>query len=408
MTNLAVVFLTGLTTGGLSCLAVQGGLLASSVAHHAEQSIQQHLLTPAVPRLTTSRRKSRRRAERQRARLLAQARRASIRPVLLFLVAKLVTYAILGFLLGWLGGVLQLTPATRAALQLAVGVFMVGTALRMLNVHPIFRYFALEPPAFVTRAIRRTAKNSADAALTPIFLGFLTILIPCGVTQVMMAAAIASANPVEGAAILSAFTLGTSPLFFSLAYLATQVGKKLEARFVQAAAVTVLVLGFVAINAGLNLLGSPVSFSRLTALLTGSSGQATQSALDSSIAAPPSLNSSTTTADPSSSSQSLFAGQSGPMSVDPSLTAGSVMTITVGDYGYEPGVLRAPAGQAIQLKLVTQNSYSCGRIFVIPALNFETVLPETGVTPIDIPSQKAGTTLYFTCSMGMFGGVIQF
>src|SRR5215211_2495897 len=35
--QLFVAFVTGLTTGGLSCLAVQGGLLASSLAHQIEQ-----------------------------------------------------------------------------------------------------------------------------------------------------------------------------------------------------------------------------------------------------------------------------------------------------------------------------------------------------------------------------------
>ena len=34
---LMIAFITGLTTGGLSCLAVQGGLLASSLAHQVEQ-----------------------------------------------------------------------------------------------------------------------------------------------------------------------------------------------------------------------------------------------------------------------------------------------------------------------------------------------------------------------------------
>jgi hypothetical protein len=37
MSQLVVAFVTGLTTGGLSCLAVQGGLLASSLAHQIEQ-----------------------------------------------------------------------------------------------------------------------------------------------------------------------------------------------------------------------------------------------------------------------------------------------------------------------------------------------------------------------------------
>ncbi len=39
MNSILIAFLTGLTTGGLSCLAVQGGLLASSVAHEVEQTV---------------------------------------------------------------------------------------------------------------------------------------------------------------------------------------------------------------------------------------------------------------------------------------------------------------------------------------------------------------------------------
>ena len=37
MSQLIVAFITGITTGGLSCLAVQGGLLASSLAHQFER-----------------------------------------------------------------------------------------------------------------------------------------------------------------------------------------------------------------------------------------------------------------------------------------------------------------------------------------------------------------------------------
>jgi uncharacterized protein len=137
--------------------------------------------------------------------------------IALFLGSKLVAYTILGLLLGWAGSVLQLTPITQAILQLAIGIFMVGTALRMFNVHPIFRSFVIEPPAFLTRYIRRTAKNSTHDIATPLFLGALTVLIPCGVTRAMMALAIGSGNPLLGAAIMFSFTLGTSPVFFTLA-----------------------------------------------------------------------------------------------------------------------------------------------------------------------------------------------
>ena len=173
MEPVLLAFITGLTTGGLSCLAVQGGLLASSIASEVEQSVQKQ--SAPVQRVKPGT------ASQQ-----LQVRAG--RPILLFLTAKLVAYTLLGFVLGWVGSVFQLTPMMRAILLIAIGVFMVGNALRMLNVHPIFRYFALEPPSFVTRYIRRKSKDQSSA-LTPLFLGALTVLIPCGVTQAMMAVA---------------------------------------------------------------------------------------------------------------------------------------------------------------------------------------------------------------------------
>ena len=41
--NLISIFLTGLITGGLTCLAVQGGLLASTVAMQEEQKLEKKL-----------------------------------------------------------------------------------------------------------------------------------------------------------------------------------------------------------------------------------------------------------------------------------------------------------------------------------------------------------------------------
>ncbi|MEJ5225830.1 MAG: sulfite exporter TauE/SafE family protein, partial [Anaerolineales bacterium] len=168
MEQYLLAFITGLTTGGLSCLAVQGGLLASSLAHQ----IEQHMLTaPAAP---AKKGKHPARAARPNTAL----------PISLFLIAKLAAYTLLGALLGWLGAFLTFDPITRAVLLIAIGVFMLGNALRMLNVHPVFRYFTFEPPRFITRFIRRTAKGTDTT--TPLVLGALTVFIPCGVTQAMM------------------------------------------------------------------------------------------------------------------------------------------------------------------------------------------------------------------------------
>lgn len=358
ISQLAVAFITGLTTGGLSCLAVQGGLLASSLAHQIEQDYLEQAAH------------AERRKQRSKKNQLAP-RASSAFPIFLFLVAKIVAYTLLGALLGLVGSYLTLSPVTRAILMILIGVFMLGNALRMFNVHPIFRYFSIEPPKFITRYIRRTAKGTDT--VTPLFLGALTVFIPCGVTQAMMAAALGTSSVAMGAALMFAFTVGTSPVFFIVAYLTTELGARLEKFFMRFAAAVVLILGLVTINGGLNVLGSPLSFQNLTrGLLPSNSGPAP-------VAQVP---------------QASFA-------------EGDVV-LYVQNEGYFPQTISAPAGKNFTLNLVTDQTYSCARDFVIPALDYYELLPDTGTVQVNIPAQEKGNTLFFTCSMGMYTGQIVF
>ena len=280
LSDLSIVFLTGLTTGGLSCLAVQGGLLASSVAHQAEEDIKHELEIKDTARNLSQKDRTSPQVGVPQQHVASRPKQYLARPIVLFLESKLIAYILLGMLLGWFGSVLQLTPYMRAILSLAIGIFLVGTALRMLKVHPIFRYFALEPPSFLTRYIRRRAKRGGPDDVTPLFLGALTVFIPCGVTQAMMALAIASGDPALGGLTMGMFTLGTTPIFFGLSYLATRLGALMEARFIKVTAVVVLVLGLVSLDAGLNLIGSPISFTSLKDSLA----QATDSNVSSTSA----------------------------------------------------------------------------------------------------------------------------
>jgi uncharacterized protein len=358
MSQLVVAFVTGLTTGGLSCLAVQGGLLASSLAHQIEQDYLEQT-SQAVHK------------KQRGKKIQAQPRSNTALPILLFLGAKVVAYTLLGALLGLLGSYLTLSPITRAVLMILIGIFMLGNALRMFNVHPIFRYFSIEPPKFITRYIRRTARGTDT--FTPLFLGALTVFIPCGVTQAMMAAALGTGSMAMGAALMLAFTLGTSPVFFIVAYLTTELGARLETFFMRFVAVVVLILGLVTVNSGLNILGSPLSFQNLT-----------RSLLPSNDGAEPIAQ-----------------------SPQPAGTEGEVV-LYVQNEGYFPQTLSAPAGKDFTLNLVTDQTYSCSRDFVIPALDYYELLPDTGTVKVSIPAQEKGTTLFFTCSMGMYTGQIVF
>ena len=358
MSQLIVAFVTGITTGGLSCLAVQGGLLASSLAHQIEQDYVEQVVQGKG---------------NKRSKVQTPVRSNSALPIFLFLVAKLVAYTLLGALLGLLGSYLTLSPMTRAFLMIAIGIFMVGNALRMFNVHPMFRYFSIEPPKFITRYIRRTAKGTDT--FTPLFLGALTVFIPCGVTQAMMATALGTGSVMMGAALMFAFTLGTSPVFFIVAYLTTELGARLEKMFMRFVAVIVLILGLVTMNGGLNVLGSPLSFQNMT--------------------------------------RSLFPSNSGGSAPAPAAAAqapvseGDVVLYVQND-GYFPQTVSAPAGKDFTLNLVTDKTYSCARDFVIPDLDYYELLPDTGTVQVNIPAQEKGSTLYFTCSMGMYTGRIVF
>jgi sulfite exporter TauE/SafE len=372
-----LAFITGLTTGGLSCLAIQGGLLTASLANQLEQDMMKQPVSGVKQSGSQGKKASTTRGTRGKISGQKRTHPNTALPIALFLLAKLVAYTLLGALLGWAGSFLAITPLSRAILMLIIGIFMVGNGLRMLNVHPIFRYFNLEPPKFITRYIRRTAKNGTEL-FTPLFLGALTVFIPCGVTQAMMAAALGTGSALMGATLMFAFTLGTSVLFFGVAYLATQLGARLERYFMTFVAITVLVFGFITINSALNLMGSPLSYENITRRFF---------AVKETVAA---------SAPSTEFSNAVDSGETG------------LLELSVQNGGYYPSTLYAKAGSALTLSLVTENTRSCARDFVIPALKYYKLLPETGQELVEIPPQEPGTIMRFTCSMGMYTGQIQF
>jgi uncharacterized protein len=351
--NLIIAFITGLTAGGLGCLAVQSGLLATALTHQLElemRSFEDRGLHD----------------ERQ------NIPKQFARPLFLFLFSKLSAYTILGFLLGAFGAILQPTPRLHATVMIAIGIFMLGNGLRMFKVHPIFRYFVFEPPSCFKRFIRHSSKNSTSP-ITPLFLGAITVLLPCGVAQSMMAAAMGTGDPYQGAVILFAFTLGTIPVFVAVTFFAASLGSILKKNLTRIAALILIVLGLIPIDYGLNLAGSPVSFTKVLNRLAATSNSPV-------ITSPHNTN---------VSSQENY-------------------KVTVDKHGYTPNILHLPANKPIRLIWQTYNTKSCALIVVVPKLDYEQTLPSTGQVPLVIPAQKKGTVIEYSCSMGMYRGQLIF
>jgi sulfite exporter TauE/SafE len=219
MANYWLAFITGLTTGGVSCFAVQGGLLTSALATEEEINISKNM----------------------RARALVA-----------FLVSKLIAYTTLGLILGLIGSSLIVTPRVQGWLQIIIGIYMIITAANLANIHPFFRHFVITPPKFIFKILRNQTK--VKSFFTPILLGALTIFIPCGVTQAMMLLAVSAGNPVISASILFAFILGTIPVFFVIGMAANELFKRKALAII--AALVVAGMGIVSINSGQVLRGS--------------------------------------------------------------------------------------------------------------------------------------------------------
>jgi len=227
--DLWIIFITGLTVGGLTCLAVQGGLLASVIAAREEEEVEKGVNT-----------------------------KNPILPTLAFLTTKLVAYTVLGFILGAFGKVVGISQTTQVIMQLVAGIYMIAIALNLLDVHPIFRYAVIQPPRFLAKKVRNQSKSKAMFA--PALLGAMTIFIPCGTTLAMETLAISSANPLSGAAIMAVFVLGTTPLFFGVGWITSVLGDTFRENFLRIAAIAILYLGAVSINGALTALGSPITF----------------------------------------------------------------------------------------------------------------------------------------------------
>ncbi len=332
-----LALLTGLTTGGLSCLAVQGGLLAASVTNN-----------PGDPEDKGVKGEGR-----------------WIR-VGMFLAAKLVVYTVLGFFLGLAGSTLVLSPKTLGLVQIAVGLFMLATAARIIELHGVFRYVVIQPPRWAYRLLKTKSRDASWFA--PAALGALTILIPCGVTQTTMAVAVASASPLMGAAIMFAFVLGTSPIFFALGAAVVELLKRKA--FSYAAAAVVLVFGLMSVNGGLGLMGSFYTLQNLYAIA--------MTPADTLV-------------------------QGGGAIAEVNSQGMQEVIINVTDRGYAASATTLKAGVPVRLILRTNNTRGCSRAFTLPEFGISKVLPQSGSETIEFTPTRVGRLAY-SCSMGMYTG----
>lgn len=190
--NFGLAFLVGIIASVSTCMALTGGILLSLSATHSKMS------NPKISQLS-------------------------------FHLSRLVTFAVLGGITGFLGSILNFSSSFDLFLKILLFFLMLIIGLNLLEIFPFLKKFEPRMPKFISKiayeqsqkAINSSSLDSSNinsfknlflANLTPILVGALTFFLPCGFTQSIQLFVLSTKSFWEGSLLMTGFALGTLPV----------------------------------------------------------------------------------------------------------------------------------------------------------------------------------------------------
>jgi sulfite exporter TauE/SafE/copper chaperone CopZ len=180
-------------------------------------------------------------------------------PAILYNAGRLLSYTVVGVVVGALGSVITVSGRFQGAVLLLAGIFMLVMGINMLGLFPWLRRFIPHMPKIFIKKIdeQKTGKG-------PLVVGFLNGFMPCGPLQAMQLYALSTGSPIRGGISMFLFCMGTIPLMFALGaigsitaggILSGAKGQMFSRRVMQAGAVLIAAMGLVMFTNGWNLTG---------------------------------------------------------------------------------------------------------------------------------------------------------
>jgi sulfite exporter TauE/SafE/copper chaperone CopZ len=287
---------------------------------------------------------------------------ARLRPAGMFMMGRVVGYGIFGAVLGAIGATLALPPMVTAALMVAVAVLMTLLGVRLTGLSPrIAAWSPTLPMGLATRLGLADGQSGGYSDGRAALLGAASFFMPCGFTQAVQVFALSTGSPVYAGALLAVFALGTAPGLLALAGLPIVMPTSFRPTLLRLAGVAVLAFALVNATAALRLAGVG---------LPGAGGGSASAAVAQGA--------------PTDGKQLLSTDQNAD--------------------GYSPNTATIYAGEATTWTIESKSTASCASSIVVPLLNISKRL-HLGPNTIELPALSAGT-VYYSCSMGMFGGAI--
>ena len=208
-------FVIGLIASVSTCMAIVGGLVLSMSANFAKEG-------------------------------------DTIRPQILFHAGRLVSFFLLGGMIGAIGSAFALGSTGTFVLSLIVALVLLVLGLNLLDIFPWMKSWQVALPGSLGNRINRL--KQFNHSLTPLIVGVATFFLPCGFTQSMQLYALSTGSFWTGALTMSAFALGTLPVLSLLSFSSLAIHTKAQSGiFFKSAGLVVIFFGL------LNLINSFVA-----------------------------------------------------------------------------------------------------------------------------------------------------
>lgn len=331
-----IVFMIGLVAAMSTCIAVTGGLLLAAAAKYNELH----------PGLSASER---------------------FKPHLYFNAGRIVSYTVLGGLVGAVGSLFTLSAVTNGILTIIASAVMILLGLQLLKLFPKLGRFQPHMPKFLANPIHNMAQSQNRFA--SFLLGAGTFFLPCGFTQALQLYVLSQGSFTTGALTMLIFSLGTLPALVSLGAITSFAKGAFHSYFLKFAGVVVILVGILSVRNGFALTGISASLSAAaTASRELASGNDTQ---------------------PQASEPTV-----------PIVDGRQIAEMKVKGLSYTPSQFTIVKGIPVEWRVDGREAGGCASVLTAPSIGITEYLPSDSVSVIEFTPTTTGK-IPFSCSMGM-------
>lgn len=274
-------------------------------------------------------------------------------------LGRLISYTIVGGILGGIGSFFAINPNFSGALILVASVFMLIMGLNFLTGMKIFRFLSLRMPKFVANILHKQKDSKNPKA--PFIIGLLTAFMPCGPLQAMQLYALGTGSFTQGALSMFLYSLGTVPIMLGFGSFLSVISKDSIKRVMKISGVIILLLALFMMNRGLTNFG------------LGIKGLVAEEKV----------------------SQQEFV-------IDDGITEYQTVKMDLTYRGYEPNVLYVKKDVPVRWVINVKQMTGCTDEIIMPEYNIKKTLKQ-GENIIEFTPTKTGE-LKFSCWMKMVWG----